>query len=512
KKPMYYNLEDDEIVPVSGLMKKTAKNTTASIVSKSNKTIPLAQFNFFETSCIPEDKLPLFEECYTSDLNDLFGSLLTKYTKNSLSNTIYWKYDDKYLLPNRISLAKFKDDSSICIPLESMFHLAGYHDIKGKIDEALTQRPTRLTNILKKVSEKSTEYLHSVWKDYKNIEFNLTSNGPNIDIHIKDKENLYDCDQRSDGFKRFVTFLLALSARVNNGKIKNSIIVVDEPDLGIHILGQKNLVQELIKISKNNFVFYSTHSIFMIDKENITRHFVVSKKNEITTIKRVTNSDYADDEVILNALGYSLFETLKPRNIIFEGWTDKHVFEVAIKSKKASKNHIDQLKNIGAVHSAGVKGIVNIAKILELANREYFVISDSDKPAKEMQNKYKEEKCLGEWFAYDHFISNIHTLEDFIKHSSYKKSIDRAQKEYNLTSFDQTSFETHPYRRVPFIFEWINSSVKNTETSKNILKEIKTDLYSAIKASDIEDLYFEFLASINNYIGESGNNGGDSEY
>ena len=421
KYAQYYSLNKNEMIVLPRLKKKLPTSNINSIVSNSGNAVSLENYDFIEADAINPDNDSLFQKCNTEDLNKLFGKIICKYVEENLPLVIYWKYDSKYLLPNSIAFEEFKNNPDSCLPLKSMFNLAGYDDINDLLTKTLEQRSNRLTNILNNVSKKSSEYLHKVWRDYKNVSFELRKNGANIDIHIHDAENFYACEQRSDGFKRFITFLLALSARVNNGEISNAIIVVDEPDLGIHILGQKNLVQELIKISKNNLVFYSTHSIFMIDRLEPSRHFIVSKKKEITTIDQVAESNYTDDEVIFNALGYSIFEALRPKNILFEGWSDKKVYDLAIKTAKGKR--IGAFDNVGRVHSTGVKNIVNIAKNLELANREYFVISDSDEPAKNKRKEYAEkEQCIGKWYLYEEFKPGIHTLEDFISHSAFKKN------------------------------------------------------------------------------------------
>ena len=407
-------------------------------------TIKVKQSNII-TSCFFFKLITGIRFCHkSSNYNMLIIGYYCCITEH-LPDVIYWKYDSSYLLPSSISLESFRTNPSACIPLKSMFNLAGYEQINEAISNAIG-RTNSITNILNKVSRKSTEYLHTVWSDYQNVKFELRLNGSNIDIFIQDAENFYGCDQRSDGFKRFVTILLALSARVNNGEIEDAIIIIDEPDLGIHILGQRNLVQELIKISQKNLVFYSTHSIFMIDREQPSRHFIVSKRNEITTIKQVTESIYTDDEVIFNALGYTIFETLKKKNIIFEGWADKRVFELITKTKK-SKN-ISKFDELGRVHITGVKNIISITKVLELANREYFVISDSDYPAKAKRKSFQqEEQCNGIWLTYEDLVPDIYTLEDFIKHAAYKESIEAAcSKHSELKDFCKRQYKRYQKR------------------------------------------------------------------
>lgn len=500
KNARYFSLNKNEILPIPWLKSKSSKISATTVVSKSGNTIPLSQFHFIEADCIDDADATQFETCTTNDLNKIFGASLVQYVERNLPNVVYWKYDSKYLLPSNINIEMFKNDPTSCIPLKAMFNLAGYDNIEEFLTSIKEKRTNKLTNILNKVSEKSTKYLHQVWHDYKSVRFELRSNGDNIDIHIQDSENFYDCEQRSDGFKRFVTFLLALSARVNNGEIKDSIIIIDEPDQGIHILGQKNLVQELIKISANNIVFYSTHSIFMIDRKNPSRHYIVSKKNEITTINQVTESNYTDDEVLLNALGYSIFEALKPINIIFEGWADKRVFELALSTSKGKQ--LKSLNTIGKVHANGVKSIIGLAKNIELADRVYCVISDSDNPSLDIRKKYQDnDQCKGVWYTYNDIIDGIFTLEDFIKHATFKRAIEKAKLKFSMNDFDYKAFELQTYKREDFIKNWISNCVSNTGHAQQIIKEIKNDLYSCLVGSNIEDSYYTFLRSLNEKLG-----------
>lgn len=496
KTSRYYRLNKDEIVSIPEL-KKAKDSSTSQITSKTKQTILLSQYRFVEKTCIDEAHLSLFADCTTNDLNIVFGSIMSEYVAGNLPKVIYWEYNPQFLLPPSISIESFKQAPNSCLPLKSMFSLAGYDDVKTAIESALSGRKHALSNILRKVSAKSTEYLHKVWSDYKQVRFELKENGSNIDIIIIDAGNYFDCDQRSDGFKRFVTFLLALSAPVNNGEIENSIIVIDEPDLGIHILGQKNLLHELKRISLKNLVFYSTHSIFMIDKAVPDSHFIVAKSKGITNIEQVSTSNLTDDEVIYNALGYSIFEALKQKNIIFEGWSDKRVFEVVIKSKRRGKPS-GKLDDIGFVHSTGVRGIIGIAKDLELANREYFVISDSDNPAIDKRNDYTEkEQCVGAWYFYNEIVQGIHTLEDFILHDSYKDSIAMIRENHTeLVDFDYAAFKSIVFRREEYIRKWIGLSIKGGNEVKAILKELKDHLYTNLKATDVEKDYITFLVEL----------------
>ena len=167
------------------------------------------------------------------------------------------------------------------------------------------------------------------------MEFVLAIDGDNIRCSISES-NEYAFQQRSDGFKRFVAFLLTISAQSASGALENCLILIDEPDTGLHPSSARYLRDELLKISERNTVVFSTHSIFMIDHHQINRHLIVKKENEITTIEEASEGNTVKEEVIFNAINYSVFEHLKEFNIIVEGWRDKKLFEIATEKHEDS--------------------------------------------------------------------------------------------------------------------------------------------------------------------------------
>lgn len=274
-------------------------------------------------------------ESYVNELTlehygNLLYPLLTMYIKSNLPAVYYWSYSSEYLLPNSVAIESFKTSPQCCIPLKNIFELAGFNDIKTAFVNAYTEDGDYI-NLLSRVSEIATKNFEEKWEDLKGVKIDLSPDGTDIRIKVKEK-CAYNMEDRSDGFKKFVSILLMLSTQVECGEIENCIILIDEPDNSLYPTGAKYLRDELINISEKNYVIYSTHSPFMIDKHNIERHIMVKKENDITTFQRADSSKYADDEVLLNAIGTSSFEYLKENNIIFEGWSDCRFFNTALKS------------------------------------------------------------------------------------------------------------------------------------------------------------------------------------
>lgn len=471
-------------------------NENLHITDEKNEILDLSKYKIIDISTFDDKKLNELQVLTQADLEDILEDMTSNLIMKSLPNTVLWEYKESNLLPHEVNLQEFENKPSICLPLKSMFELQGITDIKKSIEDAKLRNRNSLINLLDRVAKNATTHFRKVWPNYKNVNFSLELGGENIIITIKDTYNRYDLSDRSDGFKRFVTFLLLVSAKNKSNKLKDSIIIIDEPEISLHIKGQRYLRDELLKISQNNLVFYSTHSIFMVDKNNIGRHYIVSKEKEITNIEKVDSSNFTDEEVIFNALGYSIFETLREFNIIFEGWTDKKLFEVAISRLPSQySKEISVFKDYGICFSDGVKDIKSTSNILDLIPRPYIILSDSDKIARDKQIEFNKTKP-NSWKRYDEIFSErrIVTSEDFIKVDILKKELDKVLKEKKqecpITIED---ISNAPNGRIKLIENKLRIKRIDNEIVRSILHDLKENIFNNLKYTHIEEDYYEFL-------------------
>jgi len=289
------------------------------IADSSGHIINAKNLNLFRKEIIPKD-VPTEYFIKATDISVLEGLLVSKtisLIKTNHPKVLFWKYDEKMLLPPQVQLSEFQSDPDTCITLKNLFELAGHDDITKAISKARDGARPALGNLLRTISSKATKHFRKVWKNYSDIDISLKINGTYIDCFIKDTHNEYELSQRSDGFKRFITFLLLISTKVTTEQLRDCLLLIDEADACLHPAGVKYLRDELIKISNTNKVVYSSHSIFMIDRENIGRHFIVKKDKEITQAYVAEESNFRDDEVLFTALGSSIFEVLNKKNLLF---------------------------------------------------------------------------------------------------------------------------------------------------------------------------------------------------
>lgn len=476
-----------------GWKKPTPACPADFVVELSGKKYQLSQYKLLKASDFQDVPPEYLEDANIKDLSRLTGEIIIELAKNNVPKTLMWEYDEGNLLPSSVKIPDFSANPESCIPLKNMFLLAGVDDIKSGLDSARQGTDNQFQNYLDRVAKKTTNHFRKVWKEYRNIEFSLKLNADQIIPGIKEK-NTYDFARRSDGFKRFVTFLLMISVNVKTDNLRDTLLLIDEPDISLHPSGVRYLRDELIEISKTNYVFYSTHSIFMIDTTDLARHYIVKKEKEITTIEPAKNSNIADEEVLYNALGHSVFSVLKEKNIIFEGWNDKHLFLMALKSANASLKN--KFKNVGFCHAKGVGTIKAITPMIELAKRGCLIISDCDTAALDQQRIYKKDKGFGEWKTYKNIDSTVKVItgEDFVKNDFISKRVKEVLSGTAMPVFDQTVLDDR--NKLAKIMKWLIDNGMNIEQAKDTVAKIKNSVFEKLKSQDIDSEYNKILEGI----------------
>jgi len=499
KATQYWEL-DDKYTLIGNWKKPSSRCPPEFTIDIDGKQVKISEFSIINADEYEIDKNYL-EDIEVDHINELIGEQITELVSNNLPEVILWEYKEENLLQPSTDMNAFVSNPESNIPLKNMFALAGIEaaNIQGEIEEAKAKSSNSLRNLLRRVADHTTKHFRGIWKEYKDIKFTLEPNADNIDAGVAEK-NVWSVNQRSDGFKRFVTFLLLISAQERIKSLKDTLLLIDEPDISLHPSGARYLRDELIEISKSNYVVYSTHSIFMIDRTKLERHIKVKKTKEKTTVETANESNIFDEEVLFNAVGASVFDVLKEKNFIFEGWRDKKLFDVSISKPPRSHKELKlSFKNYGRCHAQGVKDVSRITPMLELANRECIIISDADKIAREKQKNYKDNKGYGRWLRYDEISPgvNIFTGEDFIKESKFDPIIKKIKSELNTKRDPDIAVERG---RIYGIRKWLSEMKIVNERQESIIKRIKEEVFEDLKVNHIEEKYFDFLQSFSNYL------------
>ena len=143
-----------------------------------------------------------------------------------------------------------------------------------------------------------------------------------------------------------------------------------------------------------------------------------------------------------------------------------------------------------------------LTPILDLANRECFILSDNDEPSHRYQEKFNAEKLFGVWKNYKQILPNTQeiTAEDFIK----KEIILRICKNVNRTNTSLRDLTLDDFRNnsgvIYVIKNWLNIPSFDESKQKEIIEMIKDEIFNELKQSHIEDNYYNLLEKLSEQV------------
>ena len=412
---------------------------------------------------------------------------LNPFIIKKIPSIIFWEFDNKNLLPSEISFEDFllgDDPYSNSTPLYNIFILSERLGISDADDLIVKVNTWKADSSMRRkdsaiINEDINKYIKSIWEDY-DQELNIELEENKITIHINDPnsaiKNYYEMGSRSQGFKVFISFILNIAAEADNETISNFILILDEPETHLHPSGVRFMKNELLKLSEKNYVFYATHSIFMIDRKNLKRHIIIKKTGEETTLKPLERNTILQETVIYEALGTTVDEfSIRNKNIVFEGEMDLILFEAFIQNCLPKKDN--NLLEYEIFDGGGTKQINNFFsdKIIP-KDSMWLLVLDNDKPGQNLkENILKNNPLLKNNMVFYSYSDKIDfELEDILPQELIKKTVDNVVQVLGIKVVSDFKIESKN----------ISSSVAEFKGRNRILSE---------KASLFEEKFKEFL-------------------
>ena len=135
--------------------------------------------------------------------------------------------------------------------------------------------------------------------------------------------------------------------------------------------------------------------------------------------------------------------------------------------------------------------------MIELASRECLILSDSDKPAKEQQRIYQQEKGFGKWKNYQNVDSTIGAItgEDFIKNDFIIKMIQAVLSGKSMPVFDASILPIKS-NKLSIILKWLTDNGMTAGQAKDTIEQIKNSIFDGLKHQNIEDDYTKILQGL----------------
>jgi predicted ATP-dependent endonuclease of OLD family len=256
--------------------------------------------------------------------------------------------------------------------------------------EELFEQTDRTQMRISRASDQLNQTLRQSWSQGKDLSFRLSLNSreEKIELQIEDPSvtsTYVRASRRSSGFTHYFSLKTILHARQKDHPAQSYILLFDEPGVFLHPSGQFDLLQVLETLSLESQVLYVTHSLFMINKTFPTRHRLITKTADGTTLE---GKPYVGRwQPVLSALGLTLTGSILFANhvVLTEGDSDPiYIYAIMQKAVAAGKCRLDI--NALAVMSTSESRHADV--LLRLLHETHprpriAVITDGDKGGKE---------------------------------------------------------------------------------------------------------------------------------
>lgn len=196
----------------------------------------------------------------------------------SLPKLLY--FDVIQLLKNRATLSDLIDGGDYYRTERNLLRIGGINN-----PEVIFEDSTRGRRASEEAGRLITQQIRRAWSQEPTIEIKLNVNGNILYIDISDGTTVFDTpESRSLGFRWYLSFYINFIAQTVDARANEFIFLVDEAGIHLHPAGQKDLIKVMEDLSIKNQIIYTTHSPFMINRENPQRVRLVVKDKDGTTV------------------------------------------------------------------------------------------------------------------------------------------------------------------------------------------------------------------------------------
>lgn len=311
---------------------------------------------------------------------------------------------------------------------------------------ALNQTQNRQTrkNIVNRASKVCSDVFGKYWKQDP-IEISVSYDEPFLSFFVQDivwngnskevKEEAYTPKQRSKGLQWYMAFFLRLKAE---GLEKGNIILIDEPGLYLHAKAQKDVLELLEELSKENQIIFTTHSPYLIDPDKlaIIRLLIRNDKTKETTIQNNFNFKKGADKdtltPIITAIGLDLSQGItfsKKKNIVVEGVSDYFYMQAMLYFLKTKKGY-EFPEDTALIPCIGHTTISTIVSLLIGWGLEGYKVILDKKGTNKTYNKLLKDGVIKEKIIFvgktdSDSIEDLFSNEDISKYNIQSEDISK---------------------------------------------------------------------------------------
>jgi predicted ATP-dependent endonuclease of OLD family len=395
---------------------KESENQVATEDLEKTDPIQAKAVDFFDLS--PNQEFILFKEGVDTPLKILSTPFkIAKKHENELFKLV--PKIEPFLNPVNANLKDEVSKEQLVAPefefMKGIFCLAGLWEQR---DVVFTLNDTT-AKVLSEASEKLTKVLNEKWNQGKDLVWNLSYTQQINQIRIQINDPAIDSrftrpSLRSSGFQTYFVLSMMINARTYSNPTNSYIFLFDEPGIYLHPYAQLDLQRGFESISQKTQVIYSTHSLFLINKNYPERNRVVSKTLEGTKINQKPFSK--NWKSVRESLGILLSNNflIADKSLLVEGPSDIIYILDSIKGLKQLKKIDIDLNDFSMVDAGNSENYVAMAKLMLSEGRSIVALLDGDSGGdairKKLEKACSKEKEVKQLVIFQ--LSKDHSTED----------------------------------------------------------------------------------------------------
>jgi predicted ATPase len=331
-------------------------------------------------------------------------------------------------------------------------------------------------------------------------------------FEIRDRTgSIYTFEERSSGLKFFLSYYIQAKAMEATSRNRNSIILMDEPDAALSIVGQRNLLavfESLVSTDASTGacqLIYTTHSPYLINRNFPRRIRLVKKEDSEQGTQYIEQTRVRRYEPVRTALGIDSAPSLLLGfdNVLFEGATDQFLIAELVRLF-ATPATVGELIDLNTVMLVSADGAPNVASVLEQSTwadepiPPTLVLLDSDEAGRKafetITGSRGRKPLIEREFVVmigDVFIG-CRDMEDIIPHDLYAEGV----KEYIMRWLPATYSASR---------EVVDTALVSVDFGRNGIVLAVADLFETV-GSDYDKLGImrEVIALTSSRITEGG--------
>lgn len=247
--------------------------------------------------------------------------------------------------------------------------------------------------IAKETRKLMREFNESYLKGSAEIELNVKFDGSYLRFTICNADTTGSVlwSEASSGVRWYLSAFFDLKRALHS---RNSIILIDEPAIHLHIMAQKevlNLLQTLAQGTK--YVLYTTHSPYLIDKNRLGDVNAIVREGDVSIVRNLTAIEDIPSRMevltpVCHALGYDMSMSLVPQasrmNLVVEGISDACYINAMLKFLRVPDEDMPFV-----IPCQGAPSVPNVLSILLGWGLPISVLLDNDEEGNKTSRKIK---------------------------------------------------------------------------------------------------------------------------